>query len=204
MSFDNLFVRSRKSIGGIQLDAVLSESHTNTVKVTNNPIEIGADIADNAIIEPKVVTVVAQVSDTPLGAAALGDIVDLVTGLFGTSTTDNITRSGAAYNALVQLQEQREPIELQTKLKLYTDMIITSIRVIQDANTSRIVALNIEFKELIIVESVIVQLESTQLSSGSATEQGSSADEKGRQETTTPNSTTSSSVLKSVLDWVGG
>lgn len=204
MAFENLFIRTQKSIGGIQLDAVISESHTNEVTLTNNPVELGADITDHAIVQPKRVNVLAQVSDTPLGAAAFGQIVDLVTGLFGTSTGENITRSNAAYNAMVQLQEAREPIELQTRLKLYTNMIITNIRTQQDKDTSRIVRMNIDLQEVLITESEIVQLSEEELQAGSAREQGSPAEKTGRKETVTPDDTTNRSVLKSVIDWVGG
>ena len=116
MAFENLFIRTKKSIGGIELDAVLSETHVNQVRLTKNPIELGADITDHSIVEAKRINIVAQVSDNPLGSAAFGQIIDLVTGLFGTSTTQNITRSNAAYAAIVQLMETREPIEIQTKL----------------------------------------------------------------------------------------
>lgn len=203
MAFENLFVRTKKSLGGIQLDAVLSETHNNTIRLTKNPVELGADITDHAIIEPKRLNIVAQVSDSPLGTAAFGEIVDLVTGLFGTATTSNITRSNAAYNAMVQLAEQREPLEVQTKLKLYSDMVITSLTTSQDKNTSRIAAMNITLEEVLITESQIVKLDPEQLQDGSATEQGSSPEKKGRQEPITPNDTTNKSVLKSVIDWVG-
>lgn len=204
MAFEQLFVRTQKSIGGIQLDAVLSETHNNTVRLTKNPVELGADITDHAIVEPKKIVIVAEVSDTPLGLAALGQIVDLVTGLFGTSTTQNITRSNAAFNAMVLLQEQREPLEIQTKLRLYQDMIITSLVTTQDKDSSRIALMTIILEEVLITESQVVQLTPEQLQAGTTTEQASSAEKKGRQESVTPSDTTSTSVLKSVLDFIGG
>lgn len=204
MAFENLFIRTKKSIGGIELDAVISETHNNQVRLTKNPVELGADITDHAIIEPKKINIVAQVSDTPLGTAAFGQIVDLVTGLFGTSTSQNITRSNAAYNAMVQLMEQREPIEIQTRLKLYQDMVITSLSTSQDKNSSRIVLMTINLEEVLITESQVVKLDSEQLEEGSAREQGTSPEKKGRQEPVTPSETTNKSVLKSVIDWVGG
>lgn len=204
MAFENLFIRTKKSIGGIELDAVLTETHTNQVRLTKNPVELGTDITDHAIVEPKRLNIVANVSDTPLGTAAFGQIVDLVTGLFGTSTTQNITRSNAAYNAMVQLMEQREPIEVQTKLRLYENMVITSLSTTQDKNTSRMVSMVLTLEEVIITESQIIQLEPEQLEEGSAREQGSSAEKKGRQEPVTPSESTDKSVLKSVIDWVGG
>ena len=204
MAFDNLFIRSRKSLGGIQLDAVILETHRNTVRVTKNPIEFGADVVDHAIVDPKILLINAEVSDTPLGIAAFGAIVDLVTGLFGSATSNNITRSNAAYNALVQIQELREPIEVQTRLKLYTDMLITNIDTSQDKDSSRIVNMNITLEEAIIVQTEIVELTADQLQAGAALEQGSPADKKGRQETITPADATNKSVLKTVIDWVDG
>lgn len=204
MAFENLFVRTKKSLGGIQLDAVLSETHNNAIRLTKNPVELGADITDHAIVEPKRINIVAQVSDTPLGTAAFGEIVDLVTGLFGTSTSNNLTRSNAAYNAMLQLMESREPIEVQTRLKLYSDMIITNLSTTQDKDSSRVALMTINLEEVLIVESQIVNLDPNQLEQGSPREQGSSAEKKGRQEATTPAEVTNRSVLKSVTDWIGG
>jgi len=202
MSFENLFIRTEKSIGGIQLDAVISESHTNEVSLTSNPVEFGAEITDNAVTQPKKVNILAQVSDTPMGLAAFGQIVDLVTGLFGTSTTDNITRSNAAYNAIIQLQEEREPIEIQTRLKLYTDMVITKVTTIQDKDTSRIARMSIDLQQVIITQSEIVQLTEEQLRAGSAREQASPAEKSGRKEAIEPPADTNKSVLKTIIDWV--
>jgi len=203
MAFENLFIRTKKSIGGIELDAVISETHSNQVRLTKNPIELGADITDHAIIEPKKLNIIAQVSDTPLGSAAFGQIIDLVTGLFGTATSGNLTRSNAAYNAMEQLMEQLEPINVQTKLKLYKNMMITNLGTTQDKDTSKIVLMNISLEEAIITESKIIKLDPKRLKSGSTRTQGSSADNRGRQEGKTPDETTNKSVLKSVLDWVG-
>ncbi len=203
MAFENLFIRTRRSLGGVQLDAVITESHNNTIRLTKNPVEFGVDITDHAVIEPKKLVINAEVSDTPLGVAAFTEIVDLVTGLFGTATTDNITRSNAAYNALVLLQETREPIEVQTRLRLYKDMIITGISTTQDKDSSRIVNMIISLEEVLITESEVVQLSPEQLQEGSARQQGSSPDKKGRQEPITPDDTTNRSVLKSLSNWAG-
>lgn len=198
MAFENLFVRTKRTIGGIQLDAVLTESHSNTIRLTKNPVELGADITDHAIIEPKRLNLIVEVTDTPLGLAAFGQIVDLVTGLFGTSTAKNITRSNAAYNAMVQLQEAREPLDIQTRLNLYTNMMITSIGISQDKDSSRVARMIIDLEEVIIVESQIVQLDPVILQEGTPKEQGASATDKGRQE---PKETKNKSVLKTIIDW---
>jgi len=202
MAFEQLFIRTKKSIGGIELDAVLSETHNNNIRITKNPIELGADITDHAIIEPKKINIVAQVSDTPLGAAAFGTIVDSVTGLFGSSTSGDLTRSNAAYQAMVQLMELREPIDVQTNLILYTNMMITSLSTRQDKNSARAVMMVLNLEEVIITESKIIKLESSTLQEGATREQGSSAEQRGRVEPTIPEETVSRSALKSIIGWL--
>ena len=202
MSFENILVRTNRSIGGIQLDAVLSEGHSNKSRKSTNPVELGADVSDHVIVEPKVINIVAEVTDTPLTEVQEGDIVDDNTGLFGSSTTDNITRSVAAYNAMLQLQETKTLLQVQTRLLLYTNMMITSLSTSQDKDTSRIVRLNITMEELLITESRIIRLDPEQLAEGSVRNQGTSADARGRQEGVEIDDNTNTSVLERLRQWV--
>jgi len=204
MSFENLFIRSKKSIGGIELDAVLTESHANSIRLTRNPIELGADITDHSIIQLKRINIVARVSDTPLGAASFAEIIDFVSGLFGTSTSENITRSEAAYNAILSLMELREPINVQTKLKTYSDMIIVGLSTTQDKDTSRIAQMSITLEQVIITESKLIKLDITQLLEGSTRQQGSAAENKGRVEPVTPDSGVEGAVNRSILKSITG
>ena len=171
MAFENLFIRKQKSLGGVKLDAVLTETHDNVFSLTKNPVELGAEIADSVVIQPKTVTISTVVTDTPIGLAALGQIVDNVTGFFGTSNEENLTRSAAAYNSIIALAETREPLELQTNLKLYENMIVTGISTSQNKDSSRMVNMIIKLEEVIIVETQIVQLTESQLADGSAKKQ---------------------------------
>lgn len=207
MSFQPLFIRTQKSIGGIQLDAVISETHNTDITITRNPIELGAKITDNAIVEPKKVTIVADVSDTPLNPLAGTQVIES-DGRVGSSTTSNITRSNAAYAAIVELAEKREPIQLQTKLKLYENMLITNINVTQDKDTSRIVSMNITLEEIIIVESKTVFIPPSKTSNPTTAAQASSAEDSGRKEaevvTEAEEPAKTKSVLKTAKDWVFG
>lgn len=203
MFFDNLFIRTRKSLAGIQLDAVVSEQHTNTVTVTDNPVESGVDVTDHSVVQPKVINIVGVVSDSPLGAEAFSQIVDNVTNLFGSATDSNVTRSAAAYRDLVDIQNRRQFIDVQTNLVLYRNMIITNISVTQDKDNSRIVRLNIECREVIISDTEVIQLSPEQLEAGQVRNQGASAVEKGRQEANEASESTNRSVLKAISDWIG-
>ena len=184
MALENLFIRTKRFLGSIQLDAVLRETLTNTIRVTKNPVELGVDINDHAIIEPKRYTMEGAVSDTPLGFAALeniaSSIVDSVSGFFGDSTGEGATRSQAAYETLVALQETREPIEVQAGLTLLTNMLIENISVSQDKDTSRTLMFVAKLVEVQIVSTETISFPQESLS-GSAKQQASSTIDKGRQ-----------------------
>lgn len=203
MAFENLFVRTNRSIAGIRMDAVVSEAHSNEVRITKNPVEFGADIADNAIIEPIKLNIVGQVTDTPLGFAAVGQIIETTSKLFGSSTAEGATRSITAYQAFVALKEMREPIDIQTRLKLYTNMLITNIDVIQDKDSSRMVELRMSFEEIRITNTQVREIERDQLRQGSPQEQGSPVDSRGKQSGKEPSSSVRRSVLRSITDWSG-
>lgn len=203
MALENLFIRTNRSIAGIKLDAVISESYTNKVRITRNPVELGAEITDHSIIEPKRIVIIADVTDTPFGLASIGAIVDTVTGLFGTTNSSNVTRSTAAYLDLVAIQEKREPISVQTKLKNYTNLLITEISTVKDKDTARIVNLIITLDELLIVESETVTLTANQLAAGTTRQQAVRAANLGRQSAITPDDLQTTSTLKILLDLVG-
>lgn len=199
MAFENLFIRVKRSLGGIQLDSVIEESHDNTVQLTQNPVEDGVDISDHAIVRPKKVRLKAIVTDSPLGAAAFTQIIDSITSLFGSSTESNITRSQQAYKLLVLLMENREPIVVTTRLVVYDNMVITSIKVTQDKDTSRAVFLDIGLEQVIITESQIIAVPSQNLQEGQTREQASPVVDAGRKEPVTPTEETNSSVLNSLI-----
>ncbi len=197
MAFENLFIRIKRSLGGIQLDGIVEEAHQNTIRVTQNPVETGVDITDHAIVMPKKLNITAMVTDTPLGTAAFAQIIDTITGLFGTSTSANITRSQQAYNALVALQEAREPISITTRLVTYNDMLITDVSVSQDKDTSRSIVLNISTEQVIITESSIVSIIKDDLPAGTD-KQASTPINSGRKEPVNVPDNTNESILKTI------
>lgn len=203
MAFENLFIRTKRTIGSIQLDSVIYEDHSNNVTITKNPVEAGVDITDHAIIQPKVLSLRGVVTDTPLGQAAFGLLIDSITGLFGTSTSDNVTRSQQAYEALILLQENREPIEVSTRLKIYQNMLITNVSTIQDKDSSKAVFLDILLEEIIVTESETSDLTEDDIDADVAKSATPEAD-RGKQESTDATDSDNKSVLATITDWFGG
>lgn len=167
MAFENLLIRAQRSIRGenieVQLDGVIVERFSNPVTPTSNPIENGAIISDHAIIEPRIYSMDAVITDTPLGAASIGQVVDNVTNLFGDSTGSGVTRSQQAYASLVDLERQREPISVVTGLNTLDNMLITNIMPTRDKDTSNALFFTMELQEVLIVETQITERDESTL-----------------------------------------
>lgn len=200
MAFENLFIRTKRSVGGIELDSVLLEDHTGAVSLTKNPVEAGADITDHAIVQPDVITIRGVITDTPLGTAAIGQIINTVTNLFGASNSSNLTRSQQAYAAFVELKNQAEPLEIDTKLKTYSNMIITSLNTSQDKDSSRALYINLTLEEVILTESETISLGEDDVFSD-VSKTASSVVEKGKQEVNSVTETVNSSILNTIIGW---
>lgn len=68
---------SRK-IGTFTLDATEQENNKSTLRVTKNPVESGANVADHAILEPKAITIKGKiVAYEPPTATMLDEALDL-------------------------------------------------------------------------------------------------------------------------------
>jgi len=183
MAFENLLIRTNRDIGGIVLDAVISETTTSNVRVTRNPVELGADINDHAIIEPKEYSLEAVVTDSPLvGLGAISQLGSLVTssGFFGSSSEDSRTRSQAAFDSLIAIQESREPISIQTGLKQYNNMLISNITVTQDKDRSRAIFFTAKLTEVILTSTEEIEFPKDTLLADTTQQQGSSPINEGQ------------------------
>ena len=203
MALINIFRTNRSTIQGIALDAIISQSHESEITLTENPIEMGASITDHSIIEPRRLEMEVYVTDSPFIRPTVGSIVDATTRIFGSSNPDNLTRTQSTFKDLLRLQQTQEPLDIQTRLDLYRSMIIVSMSVVQDKRTSRVLAVNLKFKEARIVESQIVTIDPALLETGAIQNSGSPELDRGRVEPVTPTGTTASTALKTIFNWIG-
>ncbi len=109
-----------------QMDGTIEETHTHSLKVTTTPVQNGAEIATNAVVEPNEITVTGIVTNTPLslmptlqGTAA--EAVDLING------SDSEKRTETAMRELLTLKNSRELLTVDTGLMQYTNMLITEV-----------------------------------------------------------------------------
>lgn len=134
-----------RSMGGLVFDAVFQEDHESELQVTDNPVETGVVVSDHAFMSPLRVSISAGVTDTPL----LGSTVD--------PFASDAGRSRRAFEVLTDLQKRAEPFDVQTGLKLYSNMVCTSIRTGQDKDSAGALLFTAELREVIIVNTQIVR-----------------------------------------------
>jgi Dit-like phage tail protein len=160
MAFENLLIRKQNSIGIgdniVILDALVKETIQTKLQVTTHPVELGANITDHAIIQPKKYTLEGVVTDTPRLQDRLSrSIVDPVTSLFGSTTTKSSTRSLSAYKTLVRLQDSREPFDISTGYDIIRNVLIESLDSSRDKDTSRALFFTATLIQINIVETQI-------------------------------------------------
>ena len=135
----NQLVLIKTNIGGFFFDAVLREDHTETVKVTEHPVQTGANISDHAYNLPARLTMEIGMSDA---------MDSLVAGQF----TGWYTKSVSAYHILKQLKESRLPLQVHTRINLYKNMIIEEINTPNDFKTQFGLRCTVTMKEIFVVE----------------------------------------------------
>jgi len=133
-----------RSMGGLVFDAVFEETHEADMEVTDNPVETGVVVSDHAFMKPLRVMLSAGVSDTPLAVVTDDPFAS------------DAGRSRRAFELLTELQKRAEPFDLQTGLKLYENMVCTSIRTSQDKDSSGALLFTAELREVIIVYTQVV------------------------------------------------
>lgn len=210
MAINGLFIRTKKSIGSLQLDAVLRENHVSSVSRTMHPVEFGADITDHVFIQPHRYIMEGVVSDTPMGLAGLSQIptnllaqtLEPLAAAFGIDLDAVSTRSQIAFGELVKLQQLREPLEVQAKLVLLQSMIIEELVVSQDKDTSRALFFKASMSQVFIVDTTPV-LAADSLEPGNIAAQGSSLISRGLKQAKDVTVAGVANIKSSVGGWVG-
>lgn len=126
-----LFFKPTRMVGFIVPDCAVEERHTDRVQVTQHPVEYGAMISDHAIILPKEVSIRYAWWD---GAFPLE---------FG--------HAQQVYDQLQSLQAAREPFDITTGKRIYSNMVLTDMEVTTDQHTENVLLVELHCQEVIIV-----------------------------------------------------
>jgi len=150
------FLSPVRRIGGLTFDAILSEDHRSDYEVTQFPVEDGSIISDHFIRRPRTLTVEGAVSDL-----ILSDPTKLpASRSYGAAESGTaIGRSSAAFRALEDLQSRGELFDVQTGLKLYRNMLMTSFSTTTTAESAYAMAFTATLQEVVTTSVSVIQVE---------------------------------------------
>lgn len=169
----------KTNIAGYFFDGFLNVDHSLKTTITTHPVQEGASIADHAFNEPAEVSMTIKMSDTKK---------DIVSNQFAGIA---YTRSVGAFNVLKELQKQRIPFQVHTRLQTYQNMMITSISVSDSLEDLYGLEATVNMQEILVANVKTVRISKrvqTTSSSSSGTKNGREID---------------SSILRMITDWAG-
>lgn len=144
--FSRMFIGTDREFGGIEMDAILSEQYEFSSTLTEHPVDSGSDIADHIIRNPRGYLLEGIVTDTPMGllqaAQTIGNNASAVLeflklNVLGDDASQTpVSRSIAAFQALVELWQQGSVFNVQTGYGLVEDLAILNMQVRVDEQTA--------------------------------------------------------------------
>lgn len=148
---DSLYMKSLSNISEIQtqeesdveygyfFDAFIIESHTGTVRITEHPVQSGANISDHAYNLPDRLSLQIFVSDS---------MECVVSNQFSQYSTKSVS----AYQVLRELKRKRKPLSVRTKLQYYTNMLIESMTVNDDFKSAHNLRCTVMLREVMVAD----------------------------------------------------
>lgn len=188
-----LFHQQSRKIGLIVPSVVVSEKHSDTLEITEHPVEIGAAVADHAYKRPS--EVVMEVGFA--GGGSLLDFVDISSiGLsLGLSPQET-------YQELLDLQSSRIPFDVVTGKRLYSNMLIRALEVTTDKTTENVLSAVLTLREVLITQTQqITVANKSDMKDGAST---SAVANSGTKTTKPPNNSLLKTVADKAVSYFGG
>lgn len=147
MSLSSLLGRKRgPTIGGIQIDVSVRETHSTAKEISDSPVEVGSDITDHVKKRPDEVTIEGVLSNRP------SSLIDLAE----QETTGETAEK--RYADLLDLVANADTFELVTGLRVYENMVFTAFSVDRDNSTGEVIRFRATMREVEFAKSETVDV----------------------------------------------
>lgn len=188
-----LFHQQSRKIGLIVPSVVVSEKHSDTLEITEHPVEIGAAVADHAYKRPSEVVMEVGFS----GGGSLLDFVD--TSSIGLSLGLSPQET---YQELLDLQSSRIPFDVVTGKRLYSNMLIRALEVTTEKATENVLSAVLTLREVLITQTQqITVANKSDMKDGTST---SAVTNSGTKTTKPPNNSLLKTVADKAVSYFGG
>ncbi|EKN4689859.1 hypothetical protein NFB41_07710 [Yersinia ruckeri] len=182
-----IFRQQTRKIGVLVPSVIISEKHQDALEITEHPVEVGAAVNDHAYKRAAEVTM-------EVGFAGGGSLLDFVdTSTIGLSLGKSPEE---VYQELRELQESRQPFDVITGKRKYSNMLIRGIEVTTDKTSENVLMCVLTLREVIMS-----QTESVTVADKENMQEGVSTSAMQNTGTKAP-APANNSLLKSGLDWV--
>lgn len=149
ITLQSLFGPKRVIVGGPDINVVISESTSDVLTITKQPVQQGASITDHAYKEPTVFTMVALFQNN-----------SLISSLLSTFTGGGLN---AIYQELLTLQTSRAPFDVLTPKRIYKSMLMATLSQVTDKLTENILSVTMTFQQIVIVSVGTIQIDPSKL-----------------------------------------
>jgi len=164
-----------KSIAGFVIDAFVVEQYTFANNMTNIPVDEGVSISDHVSEEPDTVEIQAFIGSAVFEA----NVEPIPDDPSEVEVPDPRTRILLAYNELLRLKRERQPVDLVTGLDTFHDMVILKFKIDRNVSTGADLPFSMKFQR-----TRTVTTEETEIHAASRDQAGRTVDmgPTGRQE----------------------
>ncbi|KKZ19029.1 bacteriophage protein [Serratia marcescens] len=144
-----IFRQHTRKIGVLVPSVVVSEKHTDTLEITQHPVQTGAAVSDHAYKQPSDVVMACGFA----GGGSLLDFAD--TSTFGASLG---LSPEDTYKKLLDMQNDRQPLDVITGKRKYSNMLIRSIEVSTDRTTENVLMATLTLREVVMTSATPIQV----------------------------------------------
>ena len=142
---DLITITPKRKIGDISIQATIEEVFTDSIQVTEHPVELGASVADHAYVRP--VELVMRCAFSNSTDTAVSTIAALLTG----GSMARSTPVDDAYSQLLALQQSLTPFAVVTSRRKFDNMLITSLATTTDARNTNALLVTVNMRQIFIV-----------------------------------------------------
>lgn len=141
----------QRNIGGFIADVTIEETHDDALTITKNPVDQGAAVTDHAYSEPPTVIIKAGWSNSSAQAGGDPDFVN------------------DTYQALLDLQATKQPFDIVTGKRSYSNMLLGRITVRTDKSSENVLMLQVAATNIILVSTQTVTVPDANMANPQAT-----------------------------------
>ena len=136
------------SVGAVELDLILDESHSKNAQVTENPLQEGRAVSDGIYLELREGSLTGLVSNHSIKHSVPPDR-QTAEGLLDKAENYQLeNRAKQAWEDLKSLMDSKQLVTIVTSLEVYDNVAITSIETERDGDSGDALEIKVGFKQV--------------------------------------------------------